>query len=355
MTSYQVGFIGLGKIAAGYASPGDATPYCHAGGVLHAPKMQLCAAADPFASARQNFCERWGPVSPGVSLFDSLEAMLEAEKLDVIAVCVRGPHHAAVMRQVIAARPRAVFLEKPPTCSLGEMDEILALARENEVAIVASYSRHWSPRVLQMERWVRDGGIGEVHTVVGYCGGPVLSYASHTTDLICQFAGAQSGKYAPAFVAARGFLPLKSEVPAEFAARGYEVEPHLERLQIEFQNGVTGLQIGARGEGGEFYADVFGTQGRARVGMYADPQAFDLKNQPLDLAAIWPIPDQGPFTEAYNQIAAYLDGGALPACAGEGFVAVNEIGFGAIESLLTAGARFELPGAKRDRKIYANG
>jgi predicted dehydrogenase len=40
-------------------------------------------------------------------------------------VCVRGPHHFEVMKQVLKARPRVVFLEKPPTCSLAEMDELM--------------------------------------------------------------------------------------------------------------------------------------------------------------------------------------------------------------------------------------
>ena len=50
MSKYRVGLIGLGQIAAGYGSPGEAAPYCHAGGLAQSDKVQLVAAADAKAS-----------------------------------------------------------------------------------------------------------------------------------------------------------------------------------------------------------------------------------------------------------------------------------------------------------------
>ena len=61
-----------------------------------------------------------------------------------------------------------------------------------------------------------------------------------------------------------------------------------------------------------------------------------------------------PFKVAYEQIAAHLDGGPQPDCTGTDFVAVHEIGFGGIESLLT-GRRVEIPNQNRTRKIFADG
>jgi hypothetical protein len=65
--------------------------------------------------------------------------------------------------------------------------------------------------------------------------------------------------------------------------------------------------------------------------------------------------DRGPFTEAYRQIAEFFDGGAKPDCSDDEFVHLNEIGFGAIESVLNNGKTIELPNVKRDRLIWANG
>jgi hypothetical protein len=118
---------------------------------------------------------------------------------------------------------------------------------------------------------------------------------------------------------------------------------------------VLGVQIGASGDAGSFYADVFGEGGRVQVGMYRQPQAFDAEGKPLEIPGLVELVDKGPFTEAYGQIAQFLDGGAKPDCSNEAFVTINEIGFGAIESLLNGGETVELPNQKRTRRIWANG
>ncbi len=351
---YRAAIIGLGAIAQGYGSPECAAPYCHAGGLLHCDRFDFAAAADPFPAAREGFREKWGAVFPDTTLFENLEAMLASERFDVVAVCVRGPHHFEVMKRVLRARPRLVFLEKPPTCSLAEMDELLALAREVGAAITVSYSRHWSPRVLWMERLVQDGLIGRVQSVIGYCDGAILSYASHTTDLVCQFATATNQNSRALRVRARGFVPPDDPRSQNIEA-GFEIEPRLEHLSIEFSDGVLGVHVGSHGDAGSFYADVFGERGRARVGMYIEPQAWDLEGKPVEIRGFCELEDKGPFTQAYRQIAVFLDGGAKPDCSDEAFVHINEIGFGAIESVLDGGKVVELPNQNRTRRIWANG
>jgi hypothetical protein len=136
---------------------------------------------------------------------------------------------------------------------------------------------------------------------------------------------------------------------------GYELEPCLDHLSIDFSDGVLGVHLGTRSQEGGFYADVFGDKGRVRVGMYIEPQAFDLEGSPLEIGGFPELVDRGPFTEAYNQIAVFLDGGAKPDCTDEAFVQINEVGFGAIESLLADGKTVELPNQNRTRRIWANG
>ena len=60
------------------------------------------------------------------------------------------------------------------------------------------------------------------------------------------------------------------------------------------------------------------------------------------------------FKVAYQQIVDYLEGGDLPHCSRENYIAVNEIGFATIESGLT-GQTIEVPCQERSRLIYANG
>lgn len=338
---YNVGIIGLGSIAEGYGAPDQPFSYCHVGGIQHSEVVRLEAVADLDQARRDNFKAKWGGVFPDVAYYESAEAMLAAGGLDIVAVCVRGPHHFAVMQQVLQAGPRAVFLEKPPTCSLTEMDEMVALAKEKAIPITVSYSRHWAPHVLRMQELVQGGLIGEVQTVVGYTGHAFLSFASHTTDLICQFAG-----YCPKAVFARG--KFKGEAP-----EGFEVEPSVELMSIEFENGVQGVQIGQQGEHGGFYVDVFGTEGMVRAGIYIPAFARN-KEGVIDLNALGMPENASVFTVAYAQIARYLDGGPLPDCTDADFVAVHETGFAGIESV-HSGQRVEVPNVARGRKVWANG
>jgi hypothetical protein len=71
---------------------------------------------------------------------------------------------------------------------------------------------------------VREGLIGNVQSVVGYCDGAVLSYASHTTDLIHQFATATDQDNTAVRVRARGYLPSDNPF-AQNIKDGFEIEP----------------------------------------------------------------------------------------------------------------------------------
>ena len=339
---YKVGVIGLGNIAAMYGKPEDEAPYCHVGGIRHSDRVELAAVADISELVTAAFRERWGACFPSLHYYSSIAAMFEAEELDIAAVCVRGPQHFDVMMEVIDAGPRAIFLEKPPTCSLEEMDTMVAAAGIRSITITVSYSRHWCPHVLRLQELVqREGLIGEVKTVVAYTGGSFLSFTSHVTDLICQFAG-----YDARAIYARGHAEGK-------APDGYEPEPSLDAAIIEFASGIIGVHVGQQGEHGGFYCDVLGTEGLVRAGIYTAPFART-KDGPVDLSQHAMPPNVSVFKVAYDQIAAHLDGGPLPACTDAAWAAVHELGFAGIESALTH-RRIELRNQNRTRRIFANG
>jgi len=338
---YSVGVIGLGGMAAMYGKPAEKTPYCHVGGIRQSSRVRLTAVADTLPLAHAVFRERWGAAFPDIAYHDSAAALLE-DTPDIVAVCVQGPQHYDVMLQVIAAGPRAIFLEKPPTYSLAEMDAMVAAARAQHIPITVSYPRHWVPHILRLQQLVREGLIGTVKTVVGYAGHAFLSSASHVTDLICQFAG-----YCPATVFARG--RTGAEAPA-----GYEPEPYLDSMMIDFANGVQGMQVGSDGEYGGFYCDILGAEGMVRAGMYLPPAAFDKDKHPIDLRALGMPKPACVFTVAYDQIAAHLDGGPPPDCTNDAFIAVHEAGFAGIESVLS-GLPVRIPNTHRTRRIAAIG
>ena len=339
---YTVGVIGLGHIAAMYSKPEEEAPYSHIGGIRHSDRVALTGVADISPEQTAAFRERWGACFPELAYYTSFADMWGAAPPDIVGVCVRGPHHFEVMMEVIEAGPKAIFLEKPPSCSLEQADTMIAAAKARGVPITVSYSRHWCPHVLRLQELIHDEGIiGKVRTVVGHTGGSFLSFTSHVTDLICQFAG-----YDAKAIYARG--RVEGEAPD-----GYEPEPSLDGAIIEFASGVLGIHAGTEGEHGGFYVDVHGENGYVRAGIYTPPFA-KTKEGPVDLDALGMPANASVFKVAYEQIADHLDGGPLPHCTDADWHVVNELGFAGIESVLT-GRRIELPNANRSRMIYANG
>lgn len=346
---YTVGVIGLGQIAAMYFKPGDENPFCHVGGINLSDRVKLKAVTDILAPAMKKFKDCWGGCFPDLAYYENVTQMLANGPYDIVAVCVKGPRHFEVMMEVIKAGPRFIFLEKPPTCSLEEMDTVLAASRAKQISIMASYTRHFCPYKLRLQELVqKEGIIGEVQKVVAYTGGLYLSFSSHVVDLICQYAG-----YDPQAIFARGHFEKQATPPA-----GYEREPNIDAAIIEFKSGITGIHVGQDGEHGSMYADVFGTKGMVRAGYYTPP-FIKIGEEVVDVAKYNMPGHDSVFRVAYGQIADYLDGlpagrhgGPLPHCTNEAWIAVHELCLAGIESMLTS-QRIELPNQNRSRKIYA--
>ena len=340
---YRIGIIGLGSIAARYSTPDDAYPYCHAGGIRFCETTELVAVADMSTERQADFKRTWGPGFPdnSINYYETDAQMLESEKLDIVAVCVRGPHHFQVMQNVLKADIKAVFLEKPAGCSLEETDTMTEKADAKGIPIVVDYTRHWGPHLIRLQSLIKDGLIGEVQSVIGYCGGGVLSFSIHTTDMICQFAG-----YDP--VSVTGFVEGGGDVPEP-----YEPELAIVGSTIQFESGAIGFHVGKHGVRGGFSVDVLGSEGTVQTGFYSETTVHKggklIDNATLDLPE-----NASPFKVAYKQITDYLDGGPPPDCSGEDYTAVNEIGFATIESSIT-GQTIDLPCENRRRLIYANG
>ena len=343
---YKVGIIGLGNIASRYSKPEDPYPYCHTGGIRLCDATELVAVADLSEERRDEFKETWGVAFPPNSIryYETGAEMMAKESLDIIGVCVRGPHHYKVTMEVIEAGGiKFIFLEKPMGCSLAEVDEMTEAAESKGIPIIVDYSRHWAPHLLRLQELVRDGLIGGVQSVIGYCGGGVLSFAVHTTDLICQFAG-----YDP--VSVNAFIQTNDNKVPE----GYETEPAPIGATIRFASGVTGYHVGQHGSMTAFSVDVLGSEGSLRAGMYIGTVLRDKNGQQMDNSELNLPENASVFKVAYEQIAAYLDGGSLPHCARDDYMAVNEIGFATIESGLT-GQAISIPGQNRNRLIFGNG
>lgn len=123
--AYRAAIVGTGGIANAHAEALAAAP----------GRVRLTHAVDVDQERASEFADRWSvpgaaPVIASTDLAEVLAGTREAgEPLDLVHVCTPPQSHFALAAQVLAAGVD-VLLEKPPTLSLAELDQLIALEQE---------------------------------------------------------------------------------------------------------------------------------------------------------------------------------------------------------------------------------
>jgi predicted dehydrogenase len=145
---HSVGLVGTGYIA-----------HYHAKALKQVPKTRLVAACDVSAKRAAEFAGAYG-----ISGYDSLEAMLENEALDVVHVLTPPQHHFAAGRMVLDSGTH-LFLEKPMCTQSAECECLLELAEERGLRVGANHNFLFHPAYERLRNDVRDGLIGAIDHV----------------------------------------------------------------------------------------------------------------------------------------------------------------------------------------------
>lgn len=166
---YRVAVIGTGKISR-----------AHTRAYLDTPGVELVAAADPIAGAR----ERYGTEFGVTNLYADPASMLQQEHPDIVSICTWPPTHAALTELVCEHHPKAIICEKPMAVSLGDADRMVTAAKRSGVQLVINHQRRFNARYVEAKRLLDAGTIGAVTQVVGICGGDALTDGTHLIDLV---------------------------------------------------------------------------------------------------------------------------------------------------------------------------
>ncbi|MCC7368430.1 MAG: Gfo/Idh/MocA family oxidoreductase [Chloroflexi bacterium] len=143
----RVGLIGAGFIVERHIPAWQATP--------DAELVAVCDLNRERAAAR---AAQYG--IPAV--YDSVEAMLEAENLDAVDIATRPESHKA-LATLAAERGVHVLCQKPLAATVGEAREIAGIcARAGVRFMVLEMWRH-VPALKDLKRQLDAGSIGEVH------------------------------------------------------------------------------------------------------------------------------------------------------------------------------------------------
>lgn len=127
------------------------------------------------------------------SAFNSLEALVEKAKPDLVTVAVPTNLHFEVTKKLISAGIHAL-VEKPITTTIEQGEELLALAKKQGVQLGVGHIERFNPVVMELRRRLSEGMAGRVYQVQTHRlspyparirdAGVVLDLASHDIDLM---------------------------------------------------------------------------------------------------------------------------------------------------------------------------
>ncbi|HYT32943.1 MAG TPA: Gfo/Idh/MocA family oxidoreductase, partial [Thermoanaerobaculia bacterium] len=132
----------------------------HLPGWLTCPEVEIVAAADVREEGRAALTERL----PGARWYNSVDALLAAEKLDFIDICTPPAFHSSAIRPALEAGVH-VLCEKPLVLSSTELAGLGALAREQSIVLATVHNWRHAPVLLRATELVRSGAVGSVSSV----------------------------------------------------------------------------------------------------------------------------------------------------------------------------------------------
>lgn len=128
------------------------------------PAIRVTAIAEHDPGLRQNAAH--DKVLAGATMYEDHRALLEREKLDVVAVCGQNGVRASVVR-ACAARRIPVVAEKPLALNLVELAAVKREVMRNRVPLTMLLPMRFYPAFQVMKQRIDAGEIGEVVSLQG--------------------------------------------------------------------------------------------------------------------------------------------------------------------------------------------
>jgi predicted dehydrogenase len=127
----------------------------HVRNVIRLAEAELVAVADPQGAE---------DLPASVQVFASLDDLLATTAVDVVVICT--PIQTHVRLAELAMRAGAdVLLEKPPTASLAEFEQLSAVVAETGRACQVGFQAQASEATLTLASMIADGQLGEIRGI----------------------------------------------------------------------------------------------------------------------------------------------------------------------------------------------
>ncbi|PGH20361.1 hypothetical protein AJ80_03629 [Polytolypa hystricis UAMH7299] len=204
---------------------------------------------------------------PGIKSYRSTEDMVKDPAVDAVVVTTTPDSHLALAKLAIEAG-KHVIVEKPFTPTHEEAEELIALAKKNNVLLTVYQNRRWDADYVTLTNLIKNGSLGRVvefethfdrhrpeakagtwKSQVMPGGGAIFDLGTHLTDQVFHLFGSPKR--------VTGFIGSQREInPSEFED-SFTVLLHYDGLMVTAKAGVISpeenqLRFWVRGEKGSF-------------------------------------------------------------------------------------------------------
>lgn len=187
--TFRAGIVGCGRIASDFADDpkmrGDIFTHAEAYSTCKDTILVAVCDKDPEQLARCG--ERW-MVS---SCYLDLQEMVRIESLDIISVATPDSTHYQVIKNILSIpnSSKVILCEKPLATSLKEAEEIVRLARENEVILAVMYMRRHAKNFQALKDFISSGRLGNIQAISGWYTKGIYHNGTHWFDALRFLAG----------------------------------------------------------------------------------------------------------------------------------------------------------------------
>jgi predicted dehydrogenase len=149
MKSFRWGVLATGNIAGSMAEALNAVA-----------EADLIAVASRTQESAERFGEKWNVPRR----YGNYEALAADSDVDIIYVATPHSFHAENVRMCLEAG-KHVLCEKPLTLNASQTSAIIDLARAKGLFLMEAVWMRFFPAMLQVQRWVQEGAIGDVRLI----------------------------------------------------------------------------------------------------------------------------------------------------------------------------------------------
>ena len=116
----------------------------------------LTAVCDANKERSKEYSEKYS-----VNSYDSVDALLDSENFDAAFICTPTSTHSQIANQLIQKK-KNVFIAKPLTYLSDEGEDLLELAKKNNVIMTCGYIERFNPAVDLVKNYVKSKKYGEL-------------------------------------------------------------------------------------------------------------------------------------------------------------------------------------------------